>query len=571
MPTALARDHQRAAELLAETVSAEVRSVARRAQVADIDGWWGQASARITTTVADGFDLSARLTAGYLEEAGDAAGFSGFRATTAVLDPDQLATALRVTGPVAFKQHMSLSGDPDLARTVMGDRIAGTAFRLARAGDRGTVFATSDASPDILVGFRRVAEAGACDFCLMLEGRGAVYFSRGSAGQVVGRSGRPRGTRALGRAFHDNCRCRVEEVWGSGDGTATPAAAPAPAVQATAPVATTSPTLTVEQLVDRVGSQRRRNRVARIRAEAAAERAARLNGERVAAGASGKVDAEVLTRWGVTEQQYLTARALTRTIKADIRSVAQREADDLGAWLFNNELDKIARPERLQRSMDQFGRMRSRRTQSGYDWLEGLDDAEMRRVRARMVDDDIYMPDVLAQVVNQKSNLDLQEEEAMQWLLERWLHEDGLRSLASGRLPKYVDPDSIIPPDYAMEGYDIARLFGVDEADAVGHVAQVQAGQARQFAERVLGRPSAGPAPWDMDTVDYVAELDEVELILADTQLSAGIDPGDTYRWAQRRITELVPRDLDASGATSAEELLEAIRVTAQLAGLLDA
>lgn len=333
----------------------------------------------------------------------------------------------------------------------------------------------------------------------------------------------------------------------------------------------TGPTMTGDQLATRAGVLRRRNRVARIRAEAAAERAARLNGERAAAGAAGKVDPDLLARYGVTEAQYLNARALTKQIKQDVRAVAQREADDLGAWLFNNELDHITRPERLRRSADMFGRVRSVRGQGGYDWLEQLDDAELRRVRARMVDDDIYTPDVLAGVVRSKTNMDMSDDEALQWLVERWLHEDALRSLASGRLPKYAEPSALIPPDYAMEGYDLARLFGVDDADAIGHVAQVQANQARQFADRVLGRPSAGPAPWEMDAGDYVVELEEVERILADTQLPAGMTPPDEYVWAQRRIRELVPPDLDTQGATSAEELLEAIRVTAQLAGRLGA
>lgn len=43
--------------------------------------------------------------------------------------------------------------------------------------------------------FARVANAGACDFCLKLETRGAVYHSRESAGE--------------GTHFHDNCGCMI--------------------------------------------------------------------------------------------------------------------------------------------------------------------------------------------------------------------------------------------------------------------------------------------------------------------------------------------------------------------------
>lgn len=575
MSTTLQRQHQRKAELLAETVAGEVRTLARRADTANVDAWFSSAERRFSQLVGDGFELSARMGADYLGEAATLAGFPELAPVVAVLDAAQLVTALRVTGPVGFKQQMARSGDADLSRRIMADRMAGTAFRLARAGDRGTFFATADANQTVIVGYRRVAESDACAFCKMLEGRGAVYLSRESAGTVVGQRGRARGSRPLGRAFHDHCRCRIEEIWGDGGSRSVSAPSPQP-VEAARPELVeagpmTGPTMTGDQLATRAGVLRRRNRVARIRAEAAAERAARLNGERAAAGAAGKVDPDLLARYQVTEAQYLAARALTKQIKQDVRAVAQREADDLGNWLFNNELDRITRPQRLRRSADFTGRVRSVRDQGGYDWLEQLDDAELRRVRARMVDDDLYPPDVLAGVIRQKTESDMSDDEAMEWLLERWLHEDALRSVASGRLPKYAEPANLIPPDYAMEGYDLARLFGVDDADAIGHVAQVQANQARQFADRVLGRPSAGPAPWEMDAGDYVVELDEVERILADTQLPAGMAPPGEYVWAQRRIRELVPPDLDTQGATSAEELLEAIRVTAQLAGRLGA
>jgi hypothetical protein len=572
MATALAEQHQRRAELLAETVGREVRTEARKATTADIDGWFASRARGFQQLVGDGFELSARLGADYIGQAAAVAGFPALEPVVAALDAAQMANALRIVGPVAFKQAMARTGDADVSRRIMADRMEGTAFRLARAGDRGTFFATADANPSILIGYRRVAESGACDFCKMLEGRGAVYLSARSAGQVVGQRGRIRGTRALGRSFHDHCRCRVEEIWGQPDGTSAAPRVPAQAEPPPAPevdLRQLGQPMSAQQLVDRAGVLRRRNRVDRLRAEAAAERAARLNGERTAAGATGKVEPQLLQRYQVTEAQYLTARALTRQIKSDIRAVSQREADDLGNWLFNNELDHITRPTRLRRQADISGRVRSVRDQSGYDWMEQLDDAELRRVRARMVDDDIYTPDVLAGVVRAKTGSDMSDDEALQWLVEQWLHEDALRSLASGRLPKYAEPSAIMPPDYAMEGYDLARLFGVDDADAIGHVAQVQAQQAATYADRILGRPTAGPAPWEMDTIDYVSELEDVERILADTQIAAGIDPGPEFRWAQQRIRELVPEDLDTQGATSAEELLEAIRVTAQLAGRL--
>lgn len=77
------------------------------------------------------------------------------------------------------------------------------------------------------MGYQRVPAAGCCPFCAMLATRGAAYTSAESAGGVVGRGSpipgaqrrggqakgiRPRGSRTVGQAFHDNCSCRVVAV-----------------------------------------------------------------------------------------------------------------------------------------------------------------------------------------------------------------------------------------------------------------------------------------------------------------------------------------------------------------------
>lgn len=77
--------------------------------------------------------------------------------------------------------------------------------------------------------FARVAEPGACPFCLMLASRGAVYLSKSQATFVGAtgfrkhysdghdrgwrmKRGRVRGSRPAGAKFHDHCRCHVVEV-----------------------------------------------------------------------------------------------------------------------------------------------------------------------------------------------------------------------------------------------------------------------------------------------------------------------------------------------------------------------
>lgn len=82
------------------------------------------------------------------------------------------------------------------------------------------------------VAFQRFPAAGACDFCQMLAGRGAVYLTAASAGGVSGRGSdrtgldaagnrmsggvgggvKARGKRSLGSNYHDACRCLVQPV-----------------------------------------------------------------------------------------------------------------------------------------------------------------------------------------------------------------------------------------------------------------------------------------------------------------------------------------------------------------------
>lgn len=82
------------------------------------------------------------------------------------------------------------------------------------------------------VAFQRFPAAGACDFCQMLAGRGAVYLTAAAAGGVAGRGSertgldaagnrmsggvgggvKARGKRSLGSNYHDACRCLVQPV-----------------------------------------------------------------------------------------------------------------------------------------------------------------------------------------------------------------------------------------------------------------------------------------------------------------------------------------------------------------------
>ena len=141
--------------------------------------------------------------------------------------------------------------DDSLESTVVS-RVAGAAERMLYDSARLTVTrgvisnyyarknrrygnVTRDAAGKQVM-FQRFPAIGACDFCQMLAGRGAVYLTEASAGGVVGRGAdistnfnadgsqrlfgnrmaggvKARGAMKLGSHYHDACRCLVQPVF----------------------------------------------------------------------------------------------------------------------------------------------------------------------------------------------------------------------------------------------------------------------------------------------------------------------------------------------------------------------
>lgn len=107
--------------------------------------------------------------------------------------------------------------------------LGGGMQKLIAGADRQTIRA--NAQKDVVsTSWSRVARPGACKFCRMLAGRGAVYRSESAAGMVIGRGvdpsetagkrgGRGAGVKARGSRglnapdFHDFCRCRAEPTF----------------------------------------------------------------------------------------------------------------------------------------------------------------------------------------------------------------------------------------------------------------------------------------------------------------------------------------------------------------------
>lgn len=101
--------------------------------------------------------------------------------------------------------------------TVLSLVGGGVQRMIANAGrDTIDVNAKGDAGrgPVAAVAWSRVTAAGACDFCTMLAGRGAVYRSAESAGAAIA-GGSPVSGLGSGMAkrFHDHCHCVVKPTF----------------------------------------------------------------------------------------------------------------------------------------------------------------------------------------------------------------------------------------------------------------------------------------------------------------------------------------------------------------------
>lgn len=137
-------------------------------------------------------DVSALIAATMYETARDQAGARG----TYVVDLSERPPRVQVHESTRWALS-PLYTNPDLAPTMVADRLTANTPRLVRLGGRKTVVENTVSDP-AKPRYRRVlsSSAGHCDFCKMLAGRGAVYRSEDSAG--------------AGSHFHDNCKCRVE-------------------------------------------------------------------------------------------------------------------------------------------------------------------------------------------------------------------------------------------------------------------------------------------------------------------------------------------------------------------------
>lgn len=191
---ALTAQHRQELAGVAETVRRQMRALAGGASVADIDAWWSRVEPEAVRLVQRGADAAARLGESYLRRHAALEGVT-LSPVASVPTRGQVRNSLQVTGPVGFKTHMARTGDATSSLRVMADRLSGAATRHTMNGERETVMRTF-AEREQVAGWRRVGQGDSCPFCLMLQGRGAVYSKR-----------------TVEFEAHDSCACTPEPMY----------------------------------------------------------------------------------------------------------------------------------------------------------------------------------------------------------------------------------------------------------------------------------------------------------------------------------------------------------------------
>lgn len=284
----------------------------------------------------------------------------------------------------------------------------------------------------------------------------------------------------------------------------------------------------------------------------------------VGAGVRRRDLLEAAERAGLEPAELERALAQLPDLRAAARADAEAAREQAMGWLERNaQGGRMAKPPRSVRGVGTFGERTQRRLDAGgnWDWLEGLDPNEKRRLHRFWLSEGGQAPDELAQAIAFEVGGDSEA------ALEEWLHQtrvaDAAGALARGRLPSMTGYGNLavdeLAPGVAADGYDLVALFDTD-LRAATHLAQVWNREGAELAARALGRPTLGPAPWRMTPATYREELLELEY-----QASHG----NATRRVLDRLGELIPDGLDDPLAPlPAEHLHQAIVALARQAGL---
>ncbi|MGH9095616.1 MAG: hypothetical protein ACRDXE_10685, partial [Acidimicrobiales bacterium] len=279
-------------------------------------------------------------------------------------------------------------------------------------------------------------------------------------------------------------------------------------------------------------------------------------------GGSGEISAEDLA----------AARDELPAVRADIRAEAARIADEHAALLDAMGAGRGAGP----------GTGHLAFPDAGESWWSALNGQERERIRvngylAEKGATGAVSPDEVAQALADVLGRDTSQVAAvdpmMQWVQETRI-ADAARALANGRA---INPDLYggLDVNAIVESpYDLRDLFA-NKQIAAQHVAEVNAREAADEADRILGQTVGGPAPWEMTEAQYMAEVVQVDAAAAAATPIANDEwTGPVYSKADQaimdRFTTLVPPALDdPTNPVSFEQMYREIIRTARIGGLV--
>src|SRR5690606_33276081 len=203
MPAADARRltsrYQRAQEAVGVMVAKEAASEAASwLRTGDIDDGLDDFIARVTRLVMAGRATSENIAAAYYEALRAAEGITSPRpfAPRRLFSINRPIAGLIYTGP-RYAKALTRRDETQNLHKVVGEAVGRNAMRHTLNAGRSVIFDSVSSDPDAW-GWARLTDADPCNFCAMLAGRGPVYKTAESAGEL--------------NRWHDGCACTVIPV-----------------------------------------------------------------------------------------------------------------------------------------------------------------------------------------------------------------------------------------------------------------------------------------------------------------------------------------------------------------------
>ena len=390
---------------------------------------------------------------------------------------------------------------PDAAARVAGEVDLLASSDVAQAGRQAEqTYGNLDKR---VVGWRRVPNVGACDFCRLIATQ--RYKKRDLA------------------PAHRSCHCGTAAIHGDVDPGQVIDRKELDRLNAKGPQ---------KRYGKRDPAAARASRARKVSDQPLADDTAKL--ANAARAADDKQIAQLAELHGVTPDEVVAAKGRVKTVRQQLRdeaAVVQQEAfDELWKW---NDV-KLKRPAR--RATDRGGE---------YDWLEQLDQRERARLSRKWYDEKGLGPDELADTIYGPGS-DVSIDDAIdEWLRVNRQYE-AAGAIRRGKLPSsraysgQIDADDLLP-NASADGYSPRTILGGDDIEAAAHIAGVEKDLAAREALDYLetaANPFHGDAPYQMSYQAWEAEVRTLEYGLREF-------PGEMAANAKERLRELVPELLD--------------------------